>query len=215
MFKIGPILLGQNSKFPALYWVNIQNSPLFIGSIIDIQNSPLFIRPDSKFTPFYWVNIQNFPLFIGPDSKFTPFYWVNIQNFPFARKLYWASERYILHIPSLLGHPVLANTRLLDTLEASDALVDSETQVLLQPRRGTRDKLNKTKTSSALFIRWSFCHKIQGIQDNFVLFADYHPITLVPESHHPFCFHRYGMKRNLRRKQISRDCPVLWHQAIP
>ena len=42
----------------------------------------------------------------------------------------------------MLGHPVLASTRLLDTLEASDALVDSETQVLLQPRRGRTDKLN-------------------------------------------------------------------------
>ena len=85
------------------------------------------------------------PLFIELKFKIPPFlmgqYVFCKQNTSF-RTLYLA-------YPKL----VLANTRLLDTLEASDALVDSETQVLLQPRRGTRDKLNKTKTSSALFIR--------------------------------------------------------------
>ena len=54
-FKISPFLLGQNSKFTPIYWVKIQNVPLFVGSKFKIH--PSLLDQNSKFTPLYWNNI--------------------------------------------------------------------------------------------------------------------------------------------------------------
>ena len=57
---------------------------------------PYLLGQNSKFTPFYRVKILKSPLFIGPKSQIYPFllgqYFVNVARF--ARKLFWASERY-------------------------------------------------------------------------------------------------------------------------
>ena len=66
---------------------------------------------NSKIPPFCWVKNQNSPLFIGSKFKIHPVllgqYFVDAARF--ARKLFWASERYVYDIPNLLGHPIIVN----------------------------------------------------------------------------------------------------------
>ena len=58
-FKIHPFLSGQNSKFTPFYWVKIQNSPRFIGSI--------FCKLFLSFRTLYLA----YPKLVGTPCNFT------------------------------------------------------------------------------------------------------------------------------------------------
>ena len=110
-FEFWPNKKGLITNFVPIKWVNID--PINMGEfwILSDKMGVLNFVP-TKRGKFWNLSQQK-----GGNFEFWPNYVIKITNFPFllglfanvarfAHKLSRALERYILHIPNLLGHPV-------------------------------------------------------------------------------------------------------------